>query len=279
MDPGLRRDDARFTTHDSPLTLMPPTIILIRPQMGENIGAAARAMANFGLHDLRLVAPRDGWPNVKANNTSGHAEFVIEQAKLFATTAEAVADLQFTLATTARDRTMAKPSYGPEEAIAALRDHTAKHSRTGILFGPERTGLETEDLISADAILTFPTDPRCASLNLSHAVGLVAYEWSRLSSRSRSAPGSAQASPCTDPGVATQTGMTLITDHIPATKAELEGFFTHLESALDARDYWKSADKKPYMWRNIRTTLTRAGMSAQETQTWRGIIRALMGEG
>jgi tRNA/rRNA methyltransferase len=233
-----------------------PVIILVRPQMGENIGAAARVMANFGLSELRLVAPRDGWPNPKAEALAGHATATIAQAALYDTASDAVADRHFTLAASARDRAMQKPVVTPEEAAPLLKRAIERGQKVAILFGPERTGLENEELVSADAILTIPTSQEYPSLNLSHAVGLMAYEWSKASARAREDKN----------------------DHAPASKEQLEGMFAQLEEALKRREYFKAEGKKPYLWRNIRTTLTRAAMSAQEVQTWRGIIRALAGE-
>lgn len=237
-----------------------PVIILVRPQMGENIGAAARVMANFGLRELRIVNPRDGWPNPRADALAGHALEVVQQATLYATTQEAVADLQVTFATSARDRDMRKPVMEPHEAMEHVTADRARGVRTGIIFGPERTGLENDDMASADAILTMPTDAACPSINLSHAVGIVAYAWSRTGGR-----------PVPQP-VAEKEGAEL-----PASKADIEGMFAHLEGALDAMGYWKEPTKKPYMWKNIRATLMRAQMTAGEVQTWRGIIRALAG--
>ncbi len=231
---------------------MLPVIILVRPQLGENIGSAARVMANFGLNELRLVAPRDGWPNAKAEALAGHAKDMLAAAALYDTVNDAVADLQFTFATSSRDRAMSKPVMEPDAAAAQLRQAAANGARAGILFGAERTGLENEELLSADAVLTIPTIGQYASLNLSHAVGVMAYEWSK-----------------------TQAALPETAPHLPASKAELEGLFGHLEQALDAADYFKEPTKKPFMWRNIRATIARAHMNAQEVQTWRGIIRAL----
>lgn len=232
---------------------MQPVIILVRPQLGENIGAAARVMANFGLSELRLVAPRDGWPNARADALAGHAKELLEAAQLFDTAADAVADLQLTFATSARDRAMHKPVAEPEAAVQQLRQACTQQQRCGILFGAERTGLENEELMSADAVLTIPTIGKYASLNLSHAVGVMAYEWSRGHGTLPEAE-----------------------HHEPAPKAALEGLFGHLEQALDAADYFKEPTKKPFMWRNIRATIARANMTMQEVQTWRGIIRALV---
>lgn len=238
-----------------------PVIILVRPQLGENIGGTARVMANFGLRELRLVAPRDGWPNAKAHAMAGHATAIIEQVKLFDTTQEAVTDLQFTLATTARERTMHKPAIEPEAAVQTLMQQVQANIRSGILFGPERTGLENEDVVAADAVLTIPSHAGYPSLNLSHAVGVMAYEFRKEVLRVESRESSKKD-----------------VEHIPASKEHIEGLFAHLEQALDTHDYFKAPDKKPFMWRNIRTTLMRAQLSEQEVQTWRGIIRALSGK-
>lgn len=231
---------------------MNPVIILVRPQLGENIGSAARVMANFGLSELRIVAPRDGWPNTKADALAGHAKDILEHAGLFDTVEDAVADLQLTFATSSRDRAMSKSVAEPEDAVAQMR---AGGLRCGVMFGAERTGLENEELMSADAVLTIPTIGKYASLNLSHAVGIVAYEWSKG-----------------------QAVLPETVPHVPASKEALEGLFAHLEQALEAREYFKEPTKKPFMWRNIRTTLVRSQMNAKEVQTWRGIIRALAGE-
>lgn len=237
-----------------------PVIILVRPQLGENIGGAARVMANFGLTDLRLVAPRDGWPNAKAQAMAGHAQSVMDGVTLYNTTQEAVDDLQFTLATTARERSMHKPVIEPQEAAQKLIQLSHGGIRTGIVFGPERTGLENEDVVAADAVLTVATHADYPSLNLSHAVGIMAYEFRKEVLKIEKAESCKKA-----------------VEHIPASKAHLEGLFSHLEQALAAKEYFKAPDKKPFMWRNIRTTLTRAQLTEQEVQTWRGIIRALSG--
>jgi tRNA/rRNA methyltransferase len=231
------------------------SITLIRPQMGENIGSAARNMANFGLSDLRLVAPRDGWPNPKASDTAGRALDVIDNAKLFTTTAEAVADVQFVLATTARDRVMNLPVTTPREIMPELRAKIASGQKVSILFGPERTGLENEDVAVADAILTIPVSEHYSSLNIAQAVGVVAYEWFQ------SAAGD---------------GWQMVGEE-PAPREELLGMFGQLETALDATNFWRVPEKKDIMWRNIRASLMRAGFSSYEVATWRGIIRALRG--
>lgn len=229
---------------------------LIRPQMGENIGSAARNMANFGLTDMRLVAPRDGWPNPKAIDTAGRALNVIDDAALFATTEDAVKDAHFVLATTARDRTMPKPVTTPREVMPELRKRLAEGQKVAVMFGPERTGLENEDLALADAILTIPVCEDYASLNIAQAVGVVAYEW-WVSAHDKPFEGAVE---------------------MPALREELQGLFGQLETALDGTNFWRVPEKKEIMWRNIRAGLMRAGFSSHEVATWRGIVKALSGK-
>src|SRR6476659_322472 len=154
----------------------PPVFVLVRPHLGENIGKAARAMLNFGLAEMRLVEPRDGWPNPSAGPAASGADVVLENARVFATTAEAVADCAHVYATTVRKRGVTKPVVTPE--VAAREMHT-QSGRSAILFGPERSGLETDDVALARAIVTVPINPEFGSLNLAQAVILIAYEWSK----------------------------------------------------------------------------------------------------
>lgn len=219
--------------------------------MGENIGAAARAMANFGLGNMRLVAPRDGWPNPKASDTAGKALDILDDAGLFATSAEAVADCQFVLATTSRARAVNMPVFDAREAMAELRTRIARGEKVAILFGPERTGLENEEVALADAVVSLPVASAYPSLNLGQAVVVLAYEW--LASTQQ------QAVP-TDPA---------------APRAELHGLFGQLEEALDDVNFWRVPEKKEQMWRNLRAGLTRAQLTSNEIATWRGMIRAL----
>ena len=248
-----------------------PAIVLVRPQMGENIGAAARAMANFGLRDLRLVAPRDGWPNPKASDTAGKALPLIDDAKLYANIPEALADCQFVLATTARERTLSQPVMEVREAMADLRARVGRGERVALLFGPERTGLENEDIALADAIVTIPVAPEYASLNVGQAVVVAAYEWWMAEVRGQR-PEVSEAVPSTRLS-------TLDSDYSsPAPRAELSGFFDQLEAALDTVNFWRVPEKKDVMWRNIRAGLLRAGLNTQEIATWRGMLKALRGE-
>jgi tRNA/rRNA methyltransferase len=236
-----------------------PAIILVEPQLGENIGAAARAMANFALTDLRLVAPRDGWPNEKARAAASRADHVIDAVRVFATTEEAIADLSFVYATTARTRGIPKAVVGPREGIDSLRARSAAGQRTGILFGRERWGLTNEEIALADAIVTFPVNPEFASLNIAQSVLLMSYEWMSA------AAGDALPTRVPIPQL----------DWTPASKADLLGLMTHLEGALDEAEYFRSPDKRPVMVQNLRAILQRAGLTEPEVKVLRGVVAAL----
>jgi len=233
-----------------------PAIILVEPQLGENIGAAARAMANFGLWDLRLVNPRDGWPNLHAVRAASKADHVLDKVTVHGTLAEAVADLDLVYATTARSRDMQKDVFGPEAATAGLAKHIAGGGRAGVLFGRERWGLYNEEIAVADAIVTFPVEVAFASLNIAQAVLLMSYDWRRQVDGGEL--------PFTDPP-----------ESPPATKDQLFGLFEHLEGVLDTTGFFTSADKRPSMVDNLRTMLTRARMTAQEVRTFRGIVSSI----
>ena len=239
------------------VTQMPPAVILVEPQLGENIGAAARAMANFGLSDLRLVRPRERWPNKKALAMAANASHVIEQAKLFPSVAEASRDLELLFATTARDRKMAKHVLTPQGAARKLRLAFGRGHRSGLMFGPERAGLDNDDLSLADAIITIPTTAGFSSLNLGQAVLLLGYEWFRLADKR--AP--TRIDHCTGR---------------PATRQELFDLFRHLESELDEAGFLYPAHKRPAMVRNLRAMLHRAALTGQEVRTLRGVISALV---
>lgn len=234
----------------------PPAVVLVAPQLGENIGTAARAMANFGLVDLRLVNPRDGWPNEKAVAAASRADHVIDAVRVFGSVADAVADLAFVYATTARSREVAKPIVGPREAGGRLRAYANKGVRTGILFGPERTGLNNEDVSLADEILTFPVDPTFSSINVAQSVLLIAYEW-RISGFSSE-----------------DAGLPFAVDSLPAAKDDLFRLFEHLETALDAAGFFRPPEKRPHMVEGLRTILNKANLSEQEVRTLRGVIAA-----
>ncbi|PCD75824.1 RNA methyltransferase [Pseudothioclava arenosa] len=235
-----------------------PAIILVRPQMGENIGAAARAMLNFGLDKLRLVDPRDGWPNPKAvAMASGAAGKVLDHAGVFADVAGAVADCDFVFATTARGRELPKPIYTPEAAMTEARARIKAGQRVGILFGPERTGLENDDITRANAIITVPVNPEFFSLNLAQAVLLTSYEYSRHT---------LEAVPV-DPGLA---GFDL------ANQTEVEKLGDHFEERLEEAGFFFPEHKAPMMKRNLRNMWTRFGMTRAEVQTLHGALRQLM---
>lgn len=252
----------------SPAQATAPAIILVHPQLGENIGFAARAMANFGLTDLRLVAPRDGWPNDKAQAAAAGAAFLVDRARVYESVEHAVADLNFVLAATARPRELVKMVLSPESAARDLRERGLRVERTGVLFGPERSGLDNDVIALADAILTAPVNPDFASLSLPQAVLLFGYEW--LKGESATPPlGRATGfdGPATE-GIA-------FPDTRPATRAELFGLFEHLEAELDQSGFLYPAEKRPSMVRNIRNMFHRMGASEQDIRTWRGIVAAL----
>lgn len=248
--------------------MSPPSIILVRPQMGENIGAAARAMSNFGLTDLRLVAPRDGWPNPAANSMASGADDIIANARVFSTFADSIADCQYLLATTARPRDMVKPVYTPNAATHSLHPY----SSSAIIFGPERSGLENAEIALADGIIEIPTADK-ASLNLAQAVVVIAYAW-RCYPESQNV--TAQQHIPTD-NLALSSSSSAMQDQriIPAPRAELEGLMEQLETYLDTTHYWREVHKKPIMWRNIQTMLVRMQPTPQEVQSLRGLFRRL----
>lgn len=245
---------------------MAPAIVLVEPQLGENIGFAARAMGNFGLRDLRLVTPRDGWPNEKACAAAAVAEPIVSGAKLFETVAAALADRNFVVATTARPREMVKPVFSPESAAASLRKRAQSGERCAVMFGGERNGLDNESITLADAILTAPVDPNFASLSLPQAVLLFSYEWMKGGNPEGLGRATLFDGPARE-GLATPgTG--------PATRASLFGLFDHMEGALDAAGFLRPPEKRPAMVRSIRNMLHRMECTEQDVRTWRGIISA-----
>ncbi|MDP6708978.1 MAG: RNA methyltransferase [Alphaproteobacteria bacterium] len=232
-----------------------PVIVLVRPQLGENIGAAARAMLNFGLSEMRLVSPRDGWPNEAARAMASRADRVLDDAQVFDSTDSAIVDLRLLLATTARPRDMEKPVLTPREAAAELRAAEARGEAAGVLFGAERSGLDNEDVSRAQAVVEVPANPGFASLNLAQAVLLIGYEWFQLGNAAVSGAG-AEESP-------------------PATLEGFNYFFGRLEQALDEKGFLKPPEKRPSMLRNIRNMLTRARFTEQDLRTLHGILSAL----
>jgi tRNA/rRNA methyltransferase len=228
-----------------------PIIVLVRPQLGENIGKAARAMRNFGLTEMRLVAPRDGWPNPSAGPAAAGADDVLEQAEVYGTVAEAVADCANIYATTVRKRGVTKPVMTPEQAARAIHTEPGK---SAILFGPERSGLETEDVALARAILTVPIDPEFGSLNLAQAVILCAYEWSK------------------NADLVQPTQEELLP---PASQAELDGLVAHLEAMLEPKGYFLPASRSTATRLTLRNVLTKPGWNHLEIRTLRGVLSSL----
>jgi tRNA/rRNA methyltransferase len=229
----------------------PPIIVLVRPQLGENIGKAARAMLNFGLTEMRLVTPRDGWPNPDAGPAAAGADIVLEKAQVFESLADAVADCSHVYATTVRKRGVTKPVVTPEEAAREIHAHP---SRSAIVFGPERSGLETEDVAVARKILTVPINPEFGSLNLAQAVILCSYEWSKHQSL---------ASPT-------------VTDlDPPAPQAELDGMIAQLDGMLEKAGYFFPPDRVPATKRTLRNLLTKPGWNSLELRTLRGVLSSL----
>ena len=228
-----------------------PVIVLVRPQLGENIGKAARAMLNFGLTGMRLVSPRDGWPNPSAGPAAAGADVVLEQARVFDSVADAVADCAHVYATTVRKRGVTKPVVTPQ---AAARSIHADGGRSAILFGPERSGLATDDVAIARSIITVPINPGFGSLNLAQAVILIAYEWSKHVALAQ--PPETDLPP-------------------PAPQDELDGMIGQLDAMLEAAGFFFPLDKVPTTKRTLRTLLTKPGWSSQEVRTLRGVLSAL----
>jgi tRNA/rRNA methyltransferase len=237
-----------------------PAIVLVAPQMGENIGAAARAMLNFGLVDLRLVRPRDGWPNVKAVAAAVGATAVLDRVRVHGDLGAAIADRRYVLATTARPRDFVKPVLTLREAALRLRAAEASGQATAVLFGPERTGLENDEAVLADALVTIPTNPDFGSINLAQTVLLVAYEWMQAADNS--------------PGERFESGGAR-----PATREELMNFFAHLERELDRTPFLANRQQRPSMVRNLRALFLRARPTEQEVRTLHGVVAELARRG
>ena len=233
-----------------------PAIVLVEPQLGENIGTTARAMANFGLSDLRVVNPREGWPNERAQAAASRAP-VIDAVRVYPTLGEAVADLNYLFATTARSREVSKEVVGPRAAAASARARIAGGAGVGILFGRERSGLTNEEVSLADAILTLPVDPAFSSLNIAQAVLIVAYEWrlSNLAGEAAGVPFDGRIDP-------------------PAPREELIRMFEHFEGALDRAAFFRPPEKRGHMVLALRAMFQRAGLTEQEVRTLRGVIAA-----
>jgi tRNA/rRNA methyltransferase len=228
-------------------------MVLVRPQLGMNIGMAARALGNFALDDLRLVSPRDGWPNLEAGPPAAGADHVLEATTVHDSVAEALADCQLTFATTLRPRDMPKPVVTPREAAAMMREGAARGLKSGILFGPERSGLFADDIAPVGTIITCPVNPGHGSLNLAQAVLLIGYEWFQAGDPPRAAP----------------------PEFPPAPHGEVAGLIGHVTSALEDAGYFHIPDRKPATLRTIAQMLTRPAFTSEEVRTLRGIVRAL----
>ncbi len=238
------------------VALPAPLVILVEPQLGENIGAAARVMANFGLSRLRLVKPRDGWPNIHATRSASGADRILDDVALFDTVQAAIADCTLVLATTARAHDQAKPVLSPEAAAPFLAPHVAAGESVAVLFGRERWGLTNDEVALADRIVTFPVNPAFASLNLAQAVAIIGYEWFKHSTGNKlpfAMPQKSEAAP----------------------KQQLQAFFDNLERELDEVEYFRPLDKRATMLVNLRNIFARMQPTRQDIQTLHGIVMAL----
>lgn len=235
---------------------MDPVFILVRPQLGENIGAAARGMLNFGLSSMRVVAPRDGWPNPKAVAMASGASRVLEWAGNFPDVGAAIADCDYVMATTARGRELVKPVLSPERAMAMAREMSARGKRVGILFGPERTGLENADIFPANAVVTVPTNRDFPSLNLAQCVLLMGYEWIRQ-------------------GVEVPPEVLDLAGREMASKADLDRLAAHWEERLEAAGFFFPPDKVAHMKGSLRNMWGRLPLTRPEVQTMHGILKQI----
>jgi tRNA/rRNA methyltransferase len=231
-----------------------PAFVLVRPQLGENIGAVARVMLNFGVRELRLVDPRDSWPNPAARGPASGADVVLDEAKAFAALDEALADCRYALATTARPRELLVPVLDPAAAAAECRRRIARGDRVAVLFGAERSGLTNDELLRADAIVSIPVNPAFASLNISQAALVLAYEWAKADDRA---------------GFSSELQLAA-----PATKEEFEGFMRHLIGALDEVGHFFPAHMRESMEQNLRASFVRAGLTESEVRTLRGVVKS-----
>src|SRR5208283_1956793 len=233
-----------------------PIVVLVEPQLGENIGAAARAMANFGLSRLRLVAPRQAWPNAKARMMAAGADRILDGAELYDSLEAAIADCTFVVAATARAHDQAKPVVGAAEAAALLAPRIAAGELAALVFGRERNGLENDEVALADRILTLPVNPAFASLNLAQAVAIVAYEWFKLVSGAK-------------------LPFAMPEKSAPAPKEQLLAFFASLERELGKVEFFRPPDKRETMQINLRNIFTRMQPTRQDIQTLHGVIMAI----
>lgn len=244
------------TDHTKEMLTGGPTIILVEPQLGENIGMVARAMANFGLSELRLVNPRDGWPSERARAAASRADHVIDRVQVFETLEEAIADVKHVMATTARRRDMIKPVLPPDEATRLLHTRMNAGRECAILFGRERWGLENHEVALADELVTFPVNPAFASLNIAQAVLLMSYEWMRQSETAATLGFDAQ-------------------EPVPANKGSLTKLLDHLEAALDEAKYFYPPEKEDKMRQNLRSLFVNSQLQEPEIHSLHGMIAAL----
>jgi tRNA/rRNA methyltransferase len=234
-----------------------PSIILIRPQMGENIGGAARAMWNFGLDRMRIIDPRDGWPNQRAVAMASGAGRLLDEAQLFDTTPDAIADFHYVFATTARPRDLTKPVYSPEQAMKMATEKIASGQKVGIMFGPERAGMENEDIVRANAIISVPVNSISPSLNLAQCVLLIGYEWLR------------------------QTSDIVHENHVMpdtsfADKIEVDKLAEHYEARLDQAGFFFPTAKAAHMKQNLINMWSRMPLTRSDVQTLHGILRQMV---
>ena len=233
-----------------------PVVVLVEPQLGENIGMAARAMGNFGLTRLRLVKPRDGWPNMAARRAAAGADHILGKVELFDTVEAAVADISLLFATTARAHDQAKPVVAPVEAAREMSGHIATGAKAGILFGRERSGLENDEVALADRIVTFPVNPGFASLNLAQAVLLMGYEWFKLATEG--------ALPFVMPQRSER-----------ASQHQMQAFFDNLVRELDKVEFLRPPEKRDTMLVNLRNIFTRMEPTKQDMHTLHGVVMAI----
>lgn len=233
-----------------------PIVVLVRPQLSENMGMVARAMMNCGLDTLRLVCPRESHLSDKAISAASGAAEILEQASVYSTLDDALSDIQFVLATTARSREMVKPVYTPDFAQKELGSRIQNNQKCAVLFGPERTGLENTDLVMADGLINIPLNPKHTSLNLSQAVLLVGYEWYK--------------------GLTHQTAFLETNGSEPASKEQLHYLLTHLETVLEQKNYFRLPDKEERMKRNLRDIFTRSDLTQSEIKTLYRVIDYLI---
>ena len=233
-----------------------PVVILVRPQLAENVGACARAMANGGLFDLRLVAPRDGWPQEKAWRTASGADRILDAVTVHNSVADAAGDLHHVFATCPRPRHIVKPVLTARGAAAELREIRGRGLRAGLLFGPERAGLDNDDMAAADALVRFPLNPAFMSLNLAQAVMVMAYEWWTA-------------------GDGTPPRVLMTNETLVATKGSLDNFLAHLTDQLDACGFLRNLPKRPGMVRNLRHLFQRGEVTQQELRTLHGVVTEL----